>query len=200
MASSAYKEAVKHFNRVGGQLKRKHDIDPADYLQGVTTKKGVERALEQMRLDAEQMDVDFRLSVRDQKDAAEEAEKEADLQAKEEAYKNARESLEENWGIDMDSTESEIFWNAFNDTDIIDAFGSENVLYMGEEIRSDKKITMRQAAEIAKGVASKVAGGGGEDQNRTARNMYNQAIIDYREMRYGSERLSHADAITRLFE
>lgn len=199
-AQNAYNEAMKSFNRSAGQFKRKHNIDPSDYLEGVTTAKGVERALDKMRLDVEQMDRQFREDLSAEAEAAEEAAKAADLKAKEDQYQQARDTLEENWGISMDETESEIFWNAFNDPDIIDAFGSKNVLYMGEEIRNDEDITMKQAAEIAKGVAAEVVGRSGEDKNQTARNMFNERLENYRSLRYGSgDRISHDEAIKRIF-
>lgn len=199
-AQNAYNEAMKSFNRSAGQFKRKHDIDPSEYLNGVTTAKGVERALDKMRLDVEQMDRQFREDLSAEAEAAEEAAKAADLKAKEDQYQQARDTLEEKWGISMDETESEIFWNAFNDPDIIDAFGSKNVLYMGEEIRNDKQITMKQAAEIAKGVSAEVVGKSGEDKNQTARNTFNERLESYRSLRYGEgDRISHDEAIKRIF-
>ena len=48
-----YKEALKQFNRTAGQLKRHYDVNPAEYLEGVKTAKGVERALVSLRREAE---------------------------------------------------------------------------------------------------------------------------------------------------
>ena len=58
-----YKEALKQFNRTAGQLKRHYDVNPADYLEGVHTAKGVERALTSLRREAERQQVERRVQI-----------------------------------------------------------------------------------------------------------------------------------------
>lgn len=126
-----------------------------------------------------------------------EAAKEADFQEHVDQYEKARATFAdpENFGIEMDEAEYEIFWRAFDDPDILDAFGSTNVLYMGEEVRNDDTVTMRQAAQIAKGTISKAVGKGytGED----IRDMYNQNFAAYKESR--NLGFSHKETIDNLF-
>lgn len=55
--ATKYQRALSSFNKSAGQLKRYYDINPESYLEGVKTVKGVERALKQMRFEAEQQQV-----------------------------------------------------------------------------------------------------------------------------------------------
>ena len=64
-------------------------------------------------------------------------------------YEQARTTLEQNYGVEMDSSEWEIFWRAFGDADVVSKFGSDTIVYIGEEARNDPNLTMRQAARIA---------------------------------------------------
>ena len=124
-----------------------------------------------------------------------EAAKEADFQEHVDQYEQARETIADRYGVEMDETELEIFWRAFDDPDILDAFGSTNVLYMGEEVRNDDTVTTRQAAQIAKATAARAVGQGmtGEE----IRDLYNQNFAAYKESR--SLGLSHKDTIDYLF-
>lgn len=126
----------------------------------------------------------------------EELAKEMDFQDHVDQYEQARDTLNSKYGIDMDETESEIFWRAFDDPDIIDAFGSTNVLYMGEEVRADDTVTTRQAAEIAKGTAAKSVGQDGMT-SEDIRNTYNENFQLYKEARKTG--LSHKEAINSIF-
>ena len=126
----------------------------------------------------------------------EELAKEANFQEHVDQYEQARETLHDKWGIDMDETEAEIFWRAFDDPDIIDAFGSTNVLYMGEEVRANDTVTTRQAAEIAKGTAAKSVGQEGMT-SEDIRNSYNNNFQAYKAARKSG--LSHKEAISSLF-
>ena len=187
-----YEEALKGFNRSAGQLKRWHDIDPSKYLDAETkTKKGVERALARMKLDAELEDIEEDI------DALEEAAKEADFEDHVDQYEQARETLADNFGIEMDETESEIFWRAFDDRDILDTFGSTNVLYMGEEARDDDSVTTRQAAEIARGVAAKSVGSGKDAKE--IREDYNIYFRAYKKER-ATNKTGHSDTIDKIFK
>ena len=58
-----YNEALKHFNRAAGQLKRHYDVNPAEYLEGVKTAKGVERALASLRREAERQQIERRVQI-----------------------------------------------------------------------------------------------------------------------------------------
>lgn len=127
----------------------------------------------------------------------EELEKELNFQEYVDQYEQARDTLRDKWGIDMDETDAEIFWRAFDDPDIIDAFGSTNVLYMGEEVRADDTVTTRQAAEIAKGTAAKAVGQDGMT-SEDIRNAYNINFNAYKEARKTG--LSHKEAINNIFK
>ena len=129
-------------------------------------------------------------------DYNEELAKEANFQEYVDQYEQARDTLNSKYGIDMDETEAEIFWRAFDDPDIIDAFGSTNVLYMGEEVRADDTVTTRQAAEIAKGTAAKSVGQEGMT-SEDIRNSYNTNFQAYKAARKSG--LSHKEAISSLF-
>ena len=58
-----YNEALKQFNRTAGQLKRHYDVNPAQYLEGVHTAKGVERALASLRREAERQQIERRVQI-----------------------------------------------------------------------------------------------------------------------------------------
>ena len=124
-----------------------------------------------------------------------EAAKEADFQEHVDQYEQARDTIADRYGVEMDETELEIFWRAFDDPDILDAFGSTNVLYMGEEVRNDDTVTTRQAAQIAKATAAQAVGQGytGEE----IRDLYNQNFAAYKEGR--SLGFSHKETIDNLF-
>lgn len=58
-----YKEALKAYNRTAVQLKRHYDVNPAEYLEGVKTAKGVERALASLRREAERQQIERRVQI-----------------------------------------------------------------------------------------------------------------------------------------
>lgn len=58
-----YKEALKAYNRTAGQLKRHYDVNPVEYLEGVHTAKGVERALASLRREAERQQIERRVQI-----------------------------------------------------------------------------------------------------------------------------------------
>lgn len=58
-----YNEALKAYNRTAGQLKRHYDVNPAEYLEGVKTAKGVERALASLRREAERQQIERRVQI-----------------------------------------------------------------------------------------------------------------------------------------
>lgn len=58
-----YNEALKAYNRTAGQLKRHYYVNPAEYLEGVHTAKGVERALTSLRREAERQQIERRVQI-----------------------------------------------------------------------------------------------------------------------------------------
>lgn len=58
-----YNEALKAYNRTAGQLKRHYDVNPAEYLEGVHTAKGIERALASLRREAERQQIERRVQI-----------------------------------------------------------------------------------------------------------------------------------------
>lgn len=58
-----YNEALKAYNRTAGQLKRHYNVNPAEYLEGVHTAKGVERALASLRREAERQQIERRVQI-----------------------------------------------------------------------------------------------------------------------------------------
>ena len=58
-----YQKALISYNRAAGQLKRHYDVNPADYLEGVHTAKGVERALASLRREAERQQIERRVQI-----------------------------------------------------------------------------------------------------------------------------------------
>ena len=113
-------------------------------------------------------------------------------------YEQARTTLEQNYGVEMDSSEWEIFWRAFSDADVVSKFGSDTIIYIGEEVRNDPNLTMRQAARIAE-QPLKEGGFGSEDQLRLA---FNENVNAYKDMRWGtgSAHLSDQEAMEMLFK
>lgn len=71
-----FKEALTHFNRVGGQFARYYGIDYLSYLTGVTTPAGVKKALEEMRFDVEQEQITRRIEEREAREEAKRKEEE----------------------------------------------------------------------------------------------------------------------------
>ena len=205
MNNAAYKAALTHFNRVGGQLKRHHNIDPASYLEGVHTQKGIERALDQMRFDAEREDIDRAIEDYERRldDLLDEQMKEEDIEEKERQYHDARDTLNEKYDLDWDETDSQIFWDAFDDSDIIDAFGSTQILDMGNAAMKNNKITTKQAAEIAKRTAGNLLGKGLTNEQK--RDSYDDNIKEYVRLRYpkkGKPRkgMTHSKALDKIFK
>ena len=112
-------------------------------------------------------------------------------------YEQARETLERNYGVEMDASEWEIFWRAFSDADVVSKFGSDTIIFIGEEVRNDPDLTMRQAARIAEATL-KEGGFVDEDQLRLA---FNENVNEYKNLRWGtgSGRMSDQEAMEMLF-
>ena len=148
-----YKQALTTFNRVAGQLKRRHDINPAEYLEGKTTAKGVERALEKMRFDAEQQDITKRVEEYEARldKIYEEMLKEESLEKFEEERRDAMDTLNERYGLDWDEDDYEDFWDTFGDKQLLDTYGSDQIIYIGERfMKEGSGLRPSKVAKIAK--------------------------------------------------
>ena len=112
-------------------------------------------------------------------------------------YEQARETLEQNYGVEMDASEWEIFWRAFSDADVVSKFGSDTIVFIGEEVRNDPNLTMRQAARIAEATLKE---GGFIDEDHL-RIKFNEKVNEYKSMRWGtgSGRMSDKEAMEMLF-
>lgn len=158
-----YREALTHFNRVAGQLKRYHDIDPSKYLENVRTGKGVERALNKLRFDVEQEKISKRVEEYERKleERYQEMLKEEDIERREEEREQAKKTLNKNYGLGWDDDDYEEFWDTFGDVDILTAFGSDQVIALGEYYMDHRnKLRPTKVAKIAKKVAGMIAGQG----------------------------------------
>lgn len=112
-------------------------------------------------------------------------------------YEQARTTLEQNYGVDMDASEWEIFWRAFSDADVVSKFGSDTIVFIGEEVRNDPDLTMRQAARIAEETLKE---GGYIDEDHL-RIRFNENVNEYKNLRWGtgSGRMSDKEAMEMLF-
>ena len=148
-----YKQALATFNRAAGQLKRRHDIDPETYLSGKTTARGVEKALEKMRFDAEQEDIAKRVAAYEEKldKIYEEMLKQESIEQFEEERDQARDTLNERYGLDWDEDDYEDFWDTFGDKQLIDTYGSDQIIYIGERfMKEGASLRPSKVAKIAK--------------------------------------------------
>lgn len=148
-----YKQALATFNRVAGQLKRRHELNPSSYIEGKKTARGVERALEKMRFDAEQQDIAKRVAAYEEKleERYQEMLKEESIEQFEEERKNAMETLNERYGLDWDEDDYEDFWDTFGDKQLLDTYGSDQIIYIGERFMKDNaKLRPSKVAKIAR--------------------------------------------------
>lgn len=148
-----YKQALATFNRAAGQLKRRHDIDPATYLSGKTTARGVEKALEKMRFDAEQEDIAKRVAAYEERldQIYEEMLKQESLEKFEEERETAMDTLNERYGLDWDEDDYEDFWDTFGDKQLLDTYGSDQIIYIGERfMKEGASLRPSKVAKIAK--------------------------------------------------
>lgn len=148
-----YKQALATFNRAAGQLKRRHNIDPATYLSGKTTARGVEKALDKMRFDAEQEDIAKRVAAYEERldQIYEEMLKQESLEKFEEERETAMDTLNERYGLDWDEDDYEDFWDTFGDKQLLDTYGSDQIIYIGERfIKEGASLRPSKVAKIAK--------------------------------------------------
>lgn len=148
-----YKQALATFNRAAGQLKRRHNIDPATYLSGKTTARGVEKALDKMRFDAEQEDIAKRVAAYEERldQIYEEMLKQESLEKFEEERETAMDTLNERYGLDWDEDDYEDFWDTFGDKQLLDTYGSDQIIYIGERfMKEGASLRPSKVAKIAK--------------------------------------------------
>lgn len=158
-----YREALVHFNRVAGQLKRYHDIDPSIYLEDVRTGKGVERALNKLRFDVEQEEISKRVEEYERKleERYQEMLKQEDIERREEERERAKDTLNDEYGLGWDEDDYEEFWDTFGDVDILTAFGSDQIIALGEHYMNNRdELRPTKVAKIAKKVSGMIAGQG----------------------------------------
>lgn len=159
-----YKAAVTAFNRSAGQIRRYHpEIDTGEYLSGVTTAKGAERALKQLKFDVEQIEIAERVAQYEERleSIYQEMLKEESIERFEDERERARESLNENWGLDWEEEDYEEFWDTFGDSDLIDTYGSEQLIYIGERfIKERGELRPSKVAKIAKQTMNEITGMG----------------------------------------
>ena len=159
-----YKAAVTAFNRSAGQIRRHHpEIDTGEYLSGVTTAKGAQRALKQLKFDVEQIEIAERVAQYEERleSIYQEMLKEESIERFEDERERARESLNENWGLDWEEEDYEEFWDTFGDSDLIDTYGSEQLIYIGERfIKERGELRPSKVAKIAKQTMNEITGMG----------------------------------------
>lgn len=159
-----YKAAVTAFNRSAGQIRRYHpEIDTSEYISGVTTAKGAQRALEQLKFDVEQIEIAKRVVQYEERleSIYQEMLKEESIEKFEDERERARESLNENWGLDWEEEDYEEFWDTFGDSDLIDTYGSEQLIYIGERfIKERGELRPSKIAKIAKQTMNEITGMG----------------------------------------
>lgn len=159
-----YKEAITKFNRSAGQIKRYHpEIDTGEYLSGVTTARGAQRALDRLKFDVEQEEIATRVAEYEERlnKIYEEMLKEESIEKFEEERDRARESLNDNWGLDWEEEDYEEFWDTFGDSDLIDTYGSEQLIYIGERfIKERGELRPSKVAKIAKQTMNEITGRG----------------------------------------
>lgn len=114
-------------------------------------------------------------------------------------YVRARNKLEQNYGVEMDESEWEIFWRAFSDSNVVSKFGSDTIVFIGEEVRNDPDLTMRQAARIAAKTIDEL--GPFKDQD-FVRLDFNDMVDAYKELRYAKDgpKLSDDEAMDQIVD
>ena len=145
-----YNEALKAYNRTAGQLKRYYDINPAEYLEGVKTAKGVERALASLRRETERQQIERRVQIYEERtrpmrlfenrrkriEQAQtprfyiNAEKQAAYEKEVEAANRAYESFNQNWHMSRGEYDRFIQFIGSMDDSMKENFGSGNLVEM----------------------------------------------------------------------
>lgn len=145
-----YKEALKAYNRTAGQLKRHYDINPVEYLEGVKTAKGVERALAALRREAERQQIEKRVQIYEERtrpmrlfenrrkriEQAQlpkfyiDTEKQAAYDKEVEAANKAYEEFNKYWTMSRPEYDRFVQFIGSMDDAMIEKFGSDNLVEM----------------------------------------------------------------------
>lgn len=156
-----YREALKTFNRSAAQIKRYNpEIDTEQYITDATTAYQVNKALDKLKYDVERKGILERAAEYEARlDAMyEEMLKEEDLERHYDERERARESLNENYGLDWSEEDAEEFWDLFGEKDLIDSYGSDQLIALGDRFMDYKSLRPSRVAKIAKKVAAKFSG------------------------------------------
>lgn len=158
-----YREALAAFNRSAGQLKRYHpDFDVKSYVEDAHTAYQVNKALDKLKFDIERQGILERVAEYErQLDIRyEEMLKQEDLERHYEEREKALDTINDRYGLDWDEEDAEEFWDLFGEKDIIDAYGSDQVIAIGERFMNYQSLRPSKVAKIAKKVAAEFAGSG----------------------------------------
>lgn len=156
-----YREALTAFNRSAGQIKRFNpEIDVKSYVSGATTAYQVNKALDKLKYDVERKGILERAAAYEARlDAMyEEMLKEEDLERHYEERDTARDTLNDRYGLDWDEEDAEEFWDLFGEKDLIDSYGSDQLIALGDRFMDYKSLRPSKVAKIAKKVAAEYTG------------------------------------------
>ena len=145
-----YKETLKSYNKTAGQLKRYYDVNPAEYLEGVKTAKGVERALASLRREAERQQIERRVQIYEERTRPmrlfenrrrriEQAqrpqfymddEKQAAYIREVDAANKAYDAFNEHWSMSRSEYDRFVQFIGSMDDAMVEKFGSDNLVEM----------------------------------------------------------------------
>ena len=136
-----------------------------DYCDVILSRvaRGAEKALDRLKFDVEQEEIAKRVAEYEARldQIYEEMLKEESIEKFESEREQARDSLNENWGLDWDEDDYEEFWDTFGDSDLIDTYGSEQLIYIGERfIKERGELRPSKVAKIAKQTMNEISGMG----------------------------------------
>lgn len=147
---SNYQKALASYNRTAGQLKRYYNVNPAEYLEGVKTAKGVERALTSLRREAERQQIERRVQIYEERirpmrlfenrrrriEQAQrpqfyiDAEKQAAYDREVEAANKAYDAFNEHWSMSRPEYDKFVQFIGSMDDAMVEKFGSDNLVEM----------------------------------------------------------------------
>ena len=158
-----FKEALKEFRRSAGQVKRWHpEIDPDAFLGDAKTKAQVKKAKKAMDRAVEMANIDKRLEAYEKK--REEYLKKQSIKEELKRQKKAYKSFNKNrTGMKWTREEYDEFWDAFGSSDLIDSYGSEQLITTGEKLLKLNKdngnlLTKDELADMALRVSQEYEG------------------------------------------
>lgn len=156
-----YNEALKKFNRSAGQIKRYHpDIDTGEFLEGAGTARAVEKALDRLKFMVERRQIEARMAAYEKK--REEYLKKQNQLNIERQHRKAFKSLNKKRpGLKWSREDYDTFWDAFGSKDLIDEYGSEQLIVTGDKMLKRVQgydIKAEEVAQIALEVAQEYKG------------------------------------------